>query len=254
VETVRRAGRSIWTEWTSLDLADEVGLDGQWAGRRHGDTRVLTMYESLDNDRSHSRGIYFVQVWRGFTHSDFLQMKRHFSLACALVLLFAAGAAAQESEPRFRTVPWAVWGGAGTDFDSWSVSLGVRRGGFGLGAGYRYNTSTVLPSFSTETPPSGVSGDQSFQVSSVGLDLYTMQSFADFLNLYATIGGYADINTILVKNDSTQQWYLSENSPDWTNARIAYGGGLELTSLDPLLIGLGYHSVRGFNIHLGYTW
>jgi opacity protein-like surface antigen len=175
-------------------------------------------------------------------------------LAAALVLVVAPAAHAQEDEPRFRTVPWAAWAGAGTDFDSWSLSLGIRRGPFGLGLGYRYNTKTAIPDFSTSTPPATSGADQSFQVSTVGLDLYTQTPFADFLALYGTIGGYADVNTILVRDSTSQSWYRSTNSPDWTNARVAYGAGIELTPLDWLIVGIGYHSVRGFNVHLGYSW
>jgi opacity protein-like surface antigen len=180
-------------------------------------------------------------------------MTRRLVLSFLLTILLTSTAAAQEERVAFRTVPWAAWASAGTDFDSWSLSVGIRRGPFGLGAGYRNITSTEIPAYSTDAPPA-TGEEKSFPMTSVGLDLYTMQPFADFLNLYATIGGYADINTILVRDQTSLQWYRSEKSPDWTNARVAYGAGLEIVPVEPLLLGLGYHSVRGFNLHLGISW
>lgn len=184
------------------------------------------------------------------------KMTRTITLWGLLLVLTAVTATAQEDDeetPRFRTVPWTLFGGAGTDFDSYSLSLGVRRGPWGLGAGYRHDTKTKLPSFSTSAPPPGATKETSYAVSTVGLDLFTMQPIADVVSGYAAIGGYADINTILV-SDTTGGVYRSENSPDWTNARVAYGAGLEINPLDWLVVGLGYHNVRGFNLHLGYTW
>ena len=182
-------------------------------------------------------------------------MKQHTTLCGLLLLLVASTAVAQSDDemPRFRTVPWTIFAGAGTDFDSYSLSLGVRRGPWGLGVGYRRNTETKLPSYSTSAAPVGAT-ETSFGASTLGLDLYTATAIADFLTGYATIGGYADINTVLSKDEATGAWYLSENSPDWTNARVAYGAGLEIAPLDWLVAGLGYHSVRGFNLHLGYSW
>lgn len=179
-------------------------------------------------------------------------MKR-FTQLCA-VLLVASTALASAQTAEFRTVPWAAWAGAGTDFDSYSLAVGIRRGPWGLGAGYRRNTKITVPSYSTEAPPAGAGADQTFQASSVGLDLYTVHGIADFINGYAVVGGYADVNTILREDPRFGQWFLSENSPDWTNARVAYGAGLEIAPLDWLVVGLGYHSVRGFNVHLGYSW
>ena len=172
---------------------------------------------------------------------------------CGLLLVAAAITASAQDEPRFRTVPWTVFGGAGTDFDSYSLTLGARRGPWGLGVGYRHDTKLELPVYATDGAPAVVAEERSFAVTAFGVDLYTAQALADIINGYATIGGYADINTVLAR-DSTGAWYRSEKSPDWTNARVAYGAGLEIAPLDWLVVGLGYHSVRGFNLHLGYTW
>lgn len=178
---------------------------------------------------------------------------------CLLAVLVPAGALfAQDNEepppPRFRTVPWAILVGAGTDFDSYSLTLAARRGGFGLGFGYRRNTKIDVPGYSMAAAPSTATTEATFEMTKIGLDFYAAYPIADGIMGYATIGGYTKINTILVRDTVTSQWFRSVNDPDLSGADVAYGAGLEITPLDWLITGIGYHSVRGFNIHLGYTW
>lgn len=182
---------------------------------------------------------------------------RQYLVLCILGLLLPASCLfAQEEEeepaPRFRTVPWAILAGAGTDFDSYSLTLAARRGAFGLGFGYRRNTEFTVPAYSTSAPPTGEFIERTFEVSKVGVDVYAAYSIAEGISGFGSIGGYTKINTIL--DSANGQWYRSANSPDWSGAEIAYGAGLELNPIDWLIIGIGYQSVRGFCMHLGYTW
>lgn len=174
-------------------------------------------------------------------------------------LIFACAVAQEEQEdeaPAFRTVPWSVWGGIGTDFDGYSLSLAARRGPWGLGFGYNHDTKEArrLPAFNRADPPATIGGETVFSVSTVGMDIYTKTPIADFVDGYASIGAYVDVNTLLVQDSTSGQYYESVNSPDWTNVAIAYGGGIEFNPLSWLIAGIGYHNVRGLNVHVGVTW
>jgi opacity protein-like surface antigen len=181
---------------------------------------------------------------------------RRFLSILSLAILSAISADAQEEEEtrEFRTVPWTIWGGAGTDFDSYSLAIGIRRGAFGLGFGYRRDTEITVPEFDDAEATGPTFGETSFAVNALGLDLYTAYGIADFADAYASVGGYVDVNTVLERDTVTQRWHRSPSSPDWTNARMEFGGGLEFNPIEWMVVGIGYHGVRGFNLHVGYRW
>jgi hypothetical protein len=178
-------------------------------------------------------------------------MKITLVLLTVMLVHAAASAQARYGPPK---IPWGVWVGAGTDGDALSLSIGAKRELFGLGAAYVHNFSLDLPDYSTATPPSSATKDFSFQLNSVGLDLYSYLNISDWLAGYGSIGGYMDINTVLVQDSFDGKFYRSSKSPDWTNAHIAYGFGVEATFFEKLLAGIGYHTEQGFNARLGYTW
>ena len=148
----------------------------------------------------------------------------------------------------------AVWGGVGTNFDGYSLTIAARYGAFGLGFGYQHNSKEAdrLPSFSSAPPPATATGETTFQVSTVGADIYTKTAIADFVDGYGLIGMYVEVNTVLV-HDSTG-YYESLDSPDWTKPKVAYGAGIEFNPITWLIAGLGYHSIRGLTLHAGVTW
>jgi hypothetical protein len=181
-----------------------------------------------------------------------LPMHRLFIIAVAMLVL-SADARSQDA-PRFRTVPWAVWVAAGTNFDNYSLALGVRRDVFGLGLGYVRSTENEPPAYSTATPPQEATIVKEYQLQKVGIDLLTMQQLTDWLGGYASVGLYVDINTVLLTDSAATAYYASPDHPDWTNPEVQFGAGLELQPFEWLVVGAGWHAARGVNIHLGYRW
>lgn len=158
-----------------------------------------------------------------------------------------------EERPQFRTVPWTAWVSVGTTFDAYSVSVGLRREAFGAAFGYVRSFDINVPAYSAGPAPNG-GVETVLQLQKLGLDLVLSTPMTDWLSGYAIVGGWVDINTVLVHDTATGSYYASPRNPDWTNPSVEIGAGLELSSLAPFVVGLGYHAARGFNIHVGYQF
>lgn len=169
------------------------------------------------------------QRYRRLTYCLILSIFTIFTLTSIVKPVYA--------EPRYSS----LWISAGTES---GFSLGVRGESVGLEFGGK-QTSEYLDSelLDYPVPHSDYSGLGRKRIGNMlGLDLLGFYNFSSWLSLYAGIGGYVQEIREVARSNVTGWLYTQSRGED---GEFAVSGGLQAFPSEKLLLGIGFHNVRG---------
>jgi hypothetical protein len=160
------------------------------------------------------------------------------------------------------------------DLGTASVSVGVNNGAGSVGFGYRFAGTPIaieggaifnqdslppgqlndysLPGSFLQEFPNGVNDLGSKTVSpQIGADLLGYYDVSPAVSLYGGLGLYFQGRSTIFQSKATADLFKQSNS---TDVNVAYSGGAEFKLNDSLRLGGGYHSLRGINGRISYSF
>jgi opacity protein-like surface antigen len=146
------------------------------------------------------------------------------------------------------------FGTAGFTNGSIAPSIGVRYNNIGFEVGAIFNQDS-LPSAVNDfaLPNNFFFTDLGVKKLSpqFGFDLLGFVDVAPSVSVYGSVGLYFQSVGRIAQSQSTSDLY---KQTDLTNTTGAFGTGVTYNPSDSISIGLGYHSLRGVNVRLGFSF
>ncbi len=146
------------------------------------------------------------------------------------------------------------FGTAGFTNGSVAPSIGVRFNNIGFEVGAIFNQDSLPASVNDFALPNNFFfNDLGVKKLSpqFGFDLLGFVDVAPRVSVYGSVGLYFQSVGRIAQSQATSDLY---KQTDLTNTTGAFGTGVTYNPSDSISIGLGYHSLRGVNVRLGFSF
>lgn len=170
----------------------------------------------------------------------------------ALAPLTEAPAPSEPAEPPAESLPTRqLWLSVGYQDESVTGAIGGRYGWFGAELGIN-RTGNMPDTEDFSIPHNDFTSLGTRYSLSGGLDLLGFLDVSDRVSLYAGPGVYLQSSAEIIQSNATG--WLYQNGPSSTSVTPAGQAGLHVRVGENFVIGGGYHSLRGPNLHLGWQF